>query len=224
MLLELFVIAFTSSFANQICHYGILGRNVILIAAASLALAACDRQSPDAGQGEADESAAANADSQEKSSASIKNLSGKLDISRRGDPMPDVAFFTPDNETVQLEDFKGKPLLVNLWATWCGPCVIELPTLEALAERESERLQVLVISQDTQKTAEVAPFLKERGLENLAPYVDPENNLGFAYATGVIPTTVLYDAKGNEVWRVIGGMDWNGSRISAMMEDTLQGQ
>jgi len=221
--LELFVIAFTSSFVNQILHAGTLSR-MILIAAASLTFAACDRQSPDAGQGEADKSVAANDDSGGNASDAIKSLSGKLDISRRGDAMPQVSFLSPKGEPIELAYFKGKPLLVNLWATWCAPCVIELPTLEALAEREDKRLQVLVVSQDTQKAADVAPFLMDRGLKRLAPYVDPENNLGFAYATGVIPTTILYDARGNEVWRVIGGMDWNGARISAMMEDTLQGR
>mgnify|MGYP006202297857 CR=1 FL=1 len=52
-------------------------------------------------------------------------------------------------------------------------------------------------------------------------FTDKENNLGFSYMTGVMPTTVLYDAQGKEVWRMIGGMDWNGSRASALMEETL---
>lgn len=151
----------------------------------------------------------------------MAGLSGTLDVSRRGEDMPDARFFDPAGDETELADFKGKPLLVNLWAMWCAPCVIEMPTLDALAEREKDRLQVLVVSEDTQKLENVGPFLAERKFRNLKPYLDPENSLGFAFATGVIPTTVLYDADGKEVWRMVGGTDWNGARVAAMMEDTL---
>lgn len=224
MLLELFVIATASSFATRVRYCDLQARSILLLLAATLALASCDRQSPQQEQAVDSRETAYELESIPDRKAGVSGLSGKLEISKRGEAMPDVIFFKPDNTETRLSDFKGKPLLVNLWATWCGPCVVELPTLEALAEREEKRLNVVVVSQDTQKAGEVAPFLAERGFKRLKPYVDPENNLGFSFATGVIPTTILYDAQGKEVWRVIGGTDWNGSRIAAMMEDTLQGK
>ncbi len=185
-----------------------------VMAVAALACAGCDRQSPAVEQAPDAEKTA------ENDGASVP-LSGTLDISQRGKSAPDVSFTDPDGKPVTLAAFKGKPVLLNLWATWCGPCVVEMPTLDALAVREKERLVVLTVSQDIQGLEKVKPFFDAKGFKQIAPFMDPENNLGFSYMTGVMPTTVLYDAAGKEVWRMIGGMDWNGSRASALMEETL---
>lgn len=153
--------------------------------------------------------------------AGKSNLSGELDITKRGTPAPDVEFEDPDGMKVTLADFRGKPVLVNLWATWCGPCVEEMPTLDALAIREKDRLQVLTVSQDLAGAAKVDPFFEKGGFKMIQPYLDPENGLNFSFKTGLMPTTVLFDAEGKEVWRMLGGMDWNGSRASALLEETL---
>lgn len=185
-----------------------------VMALGALSIGGCDRQSPAAEQ-------PAQAEKTATGAPAAMPLSGTLDISQRGKPAPDVSFTDPQGKTVTLAAFKGKPVLVNLWATWCGPCVVEMPTLDALALREKDRLVVLTVSQDMQNLDQIQPFFKAKGFKTIAPFVDPENNLGFSYMTGVMPTTVLYDADGKEVWRMIGGMDWNGSRASALMEETL---
>ena len=137
--------------------------------------------------------------------------------------MPDIGFEGPKGEAVRLADFKGKPLLVNLWATWCGPCVAEMPTLDALAARQKAKLQVIVVSQDMQGHAIVDPWWRGKSFALLQPYVDAEAALGFAFQTGMVPTTVLYDAEGKEVWRVIGAMNWDGPRANTLMAETLGG-
>jgi thiol-disulfide isomerase/thioredoxin len=137
--------------------------------------------------------------------------------------MPIVAFEAPNGDQVTLGDFRGRPVLVNLWATWCGPCVAEMPTLDKLAAREAERLQVLVVSQDTQGRKIVDDYWNKQSFTLLQPYVDAKADLGFAFATGMVPTTVLYDAKGKEVWRVIGGMNWDGPRANTLLAETLGG-
>ena len=185
-----------------------------VVALAALATGGCDRQSPAGEQ-------PAGAEKTAQKSASDVPLSGTLDISQRGKAAPDVTFKDPEGKTTSLAAFKGKPVLVNLWATWCGPCVVEMPTLDALAAREKDRLVVLTVSQDMQNLDKIPSFFAEKGFRNLQPFTDEENNLGFSYQTGVMPTTVLYDADGKEVWRMIGGMDWNGPRASALMEETL---
>lgn len=176
---------------------------------AGLAVAACDRQSAAPSQPEA---AAPKTGGEEPA--------GTLDISKRGEAMPAVRFEDPAGKPVTLADFRGKPLLVNLWATWCGPCVAEMPTLDALAVREEARLKVLVVSQDIGRDKVDAWWAKQR-YERLEPYLDAKSDLGFAFATGMVPTTVLYDADGREVWRVIGGMDWNGPRANTLLAETL---
>ena len=185
-----------------------------ILALAALAIGGCDRQSP------AGEQPAGTEKTAEKAGPDVP-LSGTLDISQRGKAAPDVTFKDPDGKTTSLAAFKGKPVLVNLWATWCGPCVVEMPTLDALAAREKDRLVVLTVSQDMQNLDKIKPFFADKGFKNIQAFTDEENNLGFSYMTGVMPTTVLYDAQGKEVWRMIGGMDWNGPRASALMEETL---
>ncbi len=187
-------------------------------AALLLSLSACDTQSGDAEQGERTRIVASDGNGTGQAQGAA---SGTLDISKRGSAMPDVSFEGPDGVAASLSDFKGKPVLVNLWATWCAPCVHEMPTLDALAAREKERLHVLTVSQDIQGADIVDPYFSEAGFKTIEPFLDPDNNLNFAYQTGIMPTTVLYDATGREVWRMTGSMDWNGSRAAALLEETL---
>ncbi|WOE76214.1 TlpA family protein disulfide reductase [Alterisphingorhabdus coralli] len=188
----------------------------IMILALLFSLAACDTQSATKQQDNA-----ATSESPEPPPPPGLGPAGKLDITKRGTPAPDVSFTAPDGSAVTLAKFRGKPLLVNLWATWCAPCVFEMPTLDRLAEREAERLQVLVVSQDNQGAELVDPFFAEKKFTRLEPYLDTENALGFAINTGIMPTTILYDSQGKEVWRMLGGMDWTGVRAASMLEDTL---
>jgi|TARA_R110002126_G_scaffold44671_7_gene127100 thiol-disulfide isomerase/thioredoxin len=182
-----------------------------------VSLGACDRDSGEAGQEFADSKPQEDGETIE----SGKGMVGKLDISQRGTAMVDTPFQAPDGSAVRLRDFTGKPLLVNIWATWCAPCIVEMPMLDKLAAREKERLKVLVVSQDIQGAEKVVPFFERGNFQELEPYVDPENGLSFGFGSGLMPTTVLYDAQGKEVWRVIGAMDWDGAKAAALLEDTL---
>lgn len=182
-----------------------------------VSLGACDRDSGEAGQEFADGKAQEEGETIE----SGEGLVGKLDISQRGTAMVDTPFQAPDGNTVRLRDFTGKPLLVNIWATWCAPCIVEMPMLDNLAVREKERLQVLVVSQDIQGAEKVIPFFDRGDFQELEPYIDPENGLSFGFGSGLMPTTVLYDAQGKEVWRVVGAMDWDGAKAAALLAETL---
>jgi thiol-disulfide isomerase/thioredoxin len=174
-------------------------------------LGACDRQSDGAGQENAQ------AIAHETGPQSESGFSFRIDTSNAGEPAPDFTFEGPEGEDVTLADFAGKPLLVNLWATWCGPCVIEMPALDELAVERNGKLQVIVISQDSQGQEKVDPFFKQRKFTALQPYLDPENQFGFHYGSGLLPTTVLYDAEGKEVARVLGAMDWRGQKAAEVI-------
>lgn len=179
-------------------------------------LAGCDKQTPADTQPQTTASAPASAAEGEGP------FNGTLDISNRGAALPDFTFSDPSGKKIRTLDLKGKPLLINLWATWCGPCVLEMPTLNALAAAKAGKLTVLTVSQDLDEAAAVDAFFKERKLTNLAPWLDPENALSQHYGNGVLPTTVLYDAQGKEVWRMIGSHDWAGPRTDAMLADTVR--
>jgi len=96
-----------------------------------------------------------------------------------------------------------------------------MPMLDQLAEESGDKLRVLTISQDLQGAEKVVPFFARRKFAHLEPWLDQDNVLGQHFATGILPTTVLYDAQGREVWRMVGGHDWAGPRTAAMLADTL---
>jgi thiol-disulfide isomerase/thioredoxin len=134
---------------------------------------------------------------------------GTIDRSHKGEAAPAIAFTAPDGKKTNLAAFKGKPVLLNLWATWCAPCVREMPALDRLAQREGAKLQVLTVSQDLEGAAKVTPYFQKAGFKALQPWLDPDVGLSTHYGVN-LPTTVLYDAQGREVWRVAGDMDWDG--------------
>ena len=146
---------------------------------------------------------------------------GMVSVEERGTPAPDIAIAGPDGEDIALADFEGRPLLVNLWATWCAPCIAEMPTLDALAEREEGRLKVLTVSQDLQGAEVVEPFFAERDFEWLEPWLDPDNAMMTALGLDTLPVSILYDEDGRELFRVRGGMDWSGERARRLIDGAL---
>ena len=156
------------------------------------------------------------------SEAAADELVGQVDVTHRGTPAPAAAFAGPDGRPVTLASFKGTPLIVNLWATWCGPCVKELPALDALA-RADTRFRLIAVSQDMEGAKAVTPFLARRQLAALKPYIDSRNALMAALSSDTLPTTIFYDAAGKERWRVIGAMDWTGKRAKTLIDGALGG-
>jgi thiol-disulfide isomerase/thioredoxin len=146
---------------------------------------------------------------------------GRLDRDHAGAPAPAAAFLDPNGRETSLSDFRGRPLLVNLWATWCAPCVVEMPTLDALAGREDGRVQVLAISMDMGEggRAKVDRFFAERSFAALEPYLDPELGLMAELGVSILPTTILYDAEGREVWRMTGMEDWQSDKSAALIAE-----
>ncbi|MDT0575267.1 TlpA disulfide reductase family protein [Croceicoccus sp. F390] len=175
------------------------------LAAYALVVSGCDRQSATPVQPDV------------ATSSSGTALAGVLDRSHAGTPLPKAMLALPDGKQRQLGDFAGEPLLVNVWATWCAPCVVEMPMLNTLAQDREGHLRVITVSQDLGDPAKVQAFFTSRHLRNLEPWLDPQNTLGFAYGTGVLPTTVLYDANGEEVWRMIGGHDWSSASAAQLL-------
>ena len=192
----------------------------LILATTLLVVTGCDRESPDAAQpGTANEPAqTGDARAEKSSSGKGGEFTGKVDTSHRGAHMPDLTFTDPAGKALRLTDLKGKPVLVNLWATWCGPCVLEMPMLDQLAISHEAELKVLTVSQDMEGAKKVGPFFAEKGFRKLEPWMDTANDLGFHYNTGMLPTTVLYDAQGREVWRVIGAYDWAGEEAKALVK------
>ena len=145
---------------------------------------------------------------------------GRLDRSHAGTKAPAATFEDPEGNLVSLSDFRGKPLLVNLWATWCAPCVVEMPALDALAERE-DRVQLLAISMDPDGRDKVTAFFEERNFGALEPYLDNELKLMPELGVSTLPTTILYDADGRELWRMTGMEDWKSERSAKLIAEAF---
>jgi len=139
------------------------------------------------------------------------------DTSEKGKPIPTAEIRNGEGQPAKLSDLKGKPLLVNLWATWCVPCIKELPTLDALAAREAGKLQVVVVNEDLEGARVVTPFLQKRPLKSLKPWMDTANALMIPLKAASLPTTILYDGNGREVLRVSRDMDWTGKEAAALI-------
>ena len=181
-----------------------------LLLLATLAIAGCDKRSTPAQQ--ANESLpAANA-------AGAVADKGAVDRSHKGEPAPAFALTDPRGRKTSLAAFRGKPVLLNLWATWCIPCRKEMPTLDALAGQKSGQLQVIALSQDMKGRADVDPYFAKAGFRNLEPWTDPETAFSLNMMLN-LPTTILYDSAGKEVWRVSGEMDWAGAKAAALLAE-----
>ena len=140
-----------------------------------------------------------------------------VDTSHAGRPIPASDLRGPTDAPSRLTDLKGKPLLVNLWATWCVPCVKELPTLDALATRTAGRLTIVPVNQDLEGRRVVTPFLQKHAFKTLTPWLDTSNALMLQLKEASLPVTVLYGADGKELWRVRGDLDWTGSKAKALL-------
>ncbi len=143
----------------------------------------------------------------------------QLDRSHKGEAAPGAAFRGPDDADVTLAAFRGRPLLVNLWATWCAPCVAEMPTLDALAAQSAGRMAVVAVAQDLQGAAVVDPWFQQAGLKALQPYLDPKNALLDAYGNAGLPTSIYYGADGREIWRLMGAINWQGEEAKALLAE-----
>jgi thiol-disulfide isomerase/thioredoxin len=144
-----------------------------------------------------------------------------VDRSHKGKPAPDVTFNDPDRGEMTLADLHGVPVLVNLWASWCAPCVKELPTLDRLSQSHDKdgSLGVVAISQDSGPHASVVAFLDTHKIESLAAYQDPKMALSGALGAEVLPTSILFDAKGREVWRYVGDLDWTSPAAAKLLSE-----
>jgi thiol-disulfide isomerase/thioredoxin len=184
---------------------------LIVLLLVGLGATGCDRQKAPAPQAPAEAAAAAE--------------SGKgLDRSHKGEAAPATLFATPDGGKTAIAKFAGAPTLVNLWASWCAPCVKELPTLQALEARHASdgRLKVIAISQDAAPQGSVDAFLKSKRLGRFAAYHDPDMALSGALGVQILPSTILYDAAGKEVWRFTGDMDWTGTQAKALLAEAMK--
>ncbi len=150
-------------------------------------------------------------------------LKEKFKLSDPPVPAPQTGFTDGSGRSVSLAAFKGKVVLLNFWATWCPPCVWEMPKLNSLQARlRGEGLAVVAVSVDRKGYPVVKPFLKRHGLVHLKAYLDPKYNLKRQFGYGGLPTTVLIDAQGRVVGMMVGSADWDSPAAIELVRHYLR--
>jgi thiol-disulfide isomerase/thioredoxin len=136
-------------------------------------------------------------------------------------PAPQVAFTDADGRPASLADFAGKPAVVNLWATWCQPCLKEMPSLERLQAKLAGKLTVAAVSQDRLGGKLVNPFVVEQRLQGLKIYLDPKGDVARAFEARGLPTSIVLDRSGRVVGRVEGPAEWDSDKMIAVLQPLL---
>jgi thiol-disulfide isomerase/thioredoxin len=136
--------------------------------------------------------------------------------------LPDAAFQDGDGKPLKLSDWKGRVVLVNLWATWCAPCRKEMPDLATLQkELGSDQFEVVAISVDRKGAEASAAFLKETGAANLKLYVEPSTRIVTDFQSPGLPATILIDRQGREIGRLLGPAHWASPEAIALIKAAL---
>lgn len=137
-------------------------------------------------------------------------------------PAPTVAFTTAAGKPATLGDFKGKPTVVNLWATWCAPCLREMPSLVKLHAQFADALTVAAVAEDHGGSKVVAPFIAQHDLDALAIYLDPKGALAQAFEVTGLPTSIVLDAEGRVVGKVEGAADWSSAAMLGVLRPLIK--
>jgi thiol-disulfide isomerase/thioredoxin len=150
-----------------------------------------------------------------------------LGVTDPAKPAPNPTFKDPAGQPVSLADFKGKAVLLNLWATWCLPCRHEMPALDRLQARlGGPAFEVVAVNIDTRNLDRPQAWLKETGIERLAYYHDHEAKIfQTLQRTGHVvglPTTLLIDAQGCELAVLKGPADWGSDDAVALIRAALE--
>lgn len=133
-------------------------------------------------------------------------------------PLPPIDIRDNESRPAGLDTLRGRPVLMNLWASWCLPCVAELPALDRLRPViEPEGVAVMALCLDRSGAVGAVNTYARLGIRNLAVHVDHQRKAGEALGVPVLPTTLLIDAQGREVARFVGGAAWDGPEALALL-------
>ena len=136
--------------------------------------------------------------------------------------LPDIAFVDAEGKSVSLKNWHGKTVLLNVWAPWCGPCRQEMPALDRLEkELGSDKFQVVALSVDKDGIEAAKKFLADNKVENLKPFADPTAREGATLKVFGIPTSILIDAEGREIGRLIGPAEWDSEDAKRLISASL---
>ncbi|MDR0228105.1 MAG: TlpA family protein disulfide reductase [Flavobacteriaceae bacterium] len=131
----------------------------------------------------------------------------------------DATFIDANGKKVTLSSLKGKVVFVNFWATWCGPCIQEMPSIQALKNKMKKKNVVFLLVDIDGKYDKSKAFMDKKGFD--LPVYIPGGNIPSTYLGTSIPTTVIFDKKGNMIQRIVGGVDYDSKEVEEFMNKVL---
>ncbi len=147
----------------------------------------------------------------------------KFVFRKEPEPLADITFVDAAGTPRSLKDFAGRTVLLNVWATWCIPCRKEMPGLDRLQQQlGSDRFEVVALSIDRAGIDASKAFLNSIKIANLKFYADPTAKMSAALKVIGMPTTILIDAKGREIGRLIGDAEWDSADAKRLIEAAIQ--
>lgn len=114
-------------------------------------------------------------------------------------------------EEANLTSFVGKPVILHFWATFCGPCVKELPELDEYAIKHSDKVHVIAVALDLKDADKIRRFYESKGIKNLSIAYDKTGALAHKFKATGLPTSIFIDSKGHEIGRIVGMVEWSGT-------------
>lgn len=162
----------------------------------------------------------------------LRNTGGQFTFVTPVEPAPDVGIRALDGGRIDLRQFRGKVVVLNFWASWCAPCVYEMPSLARLAAKsDPHELSILAVSIDRNGAAAVRPFIAAHHLEGLPVYLDPRQRLGSVNTRNVdagalplwgLPITYIINRKGEVVGYIVGATDWDSPQAQRFLRHFLE--
>ena len=140
---------------------------------------------------------------------------------RNARKIKNIDFKDQQQNPVNLKQYQGKLVMVNLWATWCAPCIKEIPAMQAIKDRNQDKDFALVPISIDEDPNNIKPFFKEHGFEDYATWIDPEKNIDYIMPADLLPASFILDGQGNLVGFVRGYIDWTDDGIQPYLDGLI---
>lgn len=157
------------------------------------------------------------------SSVQASEFQDKLEILEKTRPLSKVEYLNVAGDKQSLAAFEGELLVINFWATWCPPCIKELPSLSRLQKLVGDKgVRVIAISEDFGGIDKPREFLAQRGLSNLTLLLDDDKGTGFRSLGGRgLPSTLIVNSDNREVARLVGTAEWDDEAVVSFLEKLI---
>lgn len=142
----------------------------------------------------------------------------RFEFHEKPQPATAAAFYDKDGNEKTFSDYKGKVILVNFWATWCAPCIKEMPDLNELQKSlGSDKFEVVLISENQDGIESSIEFLENNNISHLDTHIDNKRKVARTLQSNALPTSILIDAEGYEVGKLVGPAEWNSGDAQTLI-------